>query len=234
MMARLADRVALVTGAAGGIGRATVQALTDEGATVVGADLHDAAVTLDVTDGDSCRAAIAATLEAHGHLDLLVNVAGIGTFKKTAELTLDEWNHTLAVNLTGTFSMCQAALPELSERSGVIVNLASVAGLRATPYNAAYCASKAGVVMLTKALAVEFGGQGVRVNCICPTSVDTPFLDGFEIPADADFTLFARTGSIIGRKITPEEVAAAVVYLASNDAAMITGTALVIDGGALA
>ena len=88
--------------------------------------------------------------------------------------------------------------------------------------------------MLTKALAVEFGAQGVRVNCICPTSVDTPFLGGFEIPEGADLQLFARTGSIIGRKIAPHEVAAAAIYLAADDAAMVTGTALVIDGGALA
>ena len=233
-MGRLEGRVALVTGAAGGIGQATTRALQDEGATVVGADLRAAAVELDVTDPASCRAAVASTLDGHGHLDVLVNIAGIGSFQKTTEVTLDDWNHTLAVNLTGTFSMCQAALPALIEHRGTIVNLASVAGLRATPYNAAYCVSKAGVVMLTKALAVEFGAQGVRVNCICPTSVDTPFLQGFQIPEDADLQLFARTGSIIRRTIAPAEVAAAVLYLASDDAAMTTGTALVIDGGALA
>jgi len=233
-MGRLEGRVALVTGAAGGIGQATARAFVNEGATVAGADLHDAELTLDVTDPDSCRATVAAVIETHGRLDVLVNIAGIGGFQKTADVTLEDWNRTLAVNLTGTFSMCQAALPELTERGGTIVNLASVAGLRATPYNAAYCVSKAGVVMLTKALAVEFGAQGVRVNCICPTSVDTPFLGGFEIPEDADLQLFARTGSIIGRKIAPHEVAAAVIYLAADDAAMVTGTALVIDGGALA
>ena len=187
-----------------------------------------------MTDPASCRAAVASTLDGHGHLDVLVNIAGIGSFQKTTEVTLDDWNRTLAVNLTGTFSMCQVALPTLIEHRGTIVNLASVAGLRATPYNAAYCVSKAGVVMLTKALAVEFGAQGVRVNCICPTSVDTPFLQGFQIPEDADLQLFARTGSIIRRTIAPAEVAAAVLYLASDDAAMTTGTALVIDGGALA
>jgi NAD(P)-dependent dehydrogenase (short-subunit alcohol dehydrogenase family) len=233
-MARLGGRVALVTGAAGGIGRATADAFTAENAVVVGGDLRDAALTLDVTEPASCRAAVAATLDAHGHLDVLVNIAGTGGFQRTADVTPADWDRTLAVNLTGTFSMCQAALPALLERGGAVVNLASVAGLRATPYNAAYCVSKAGVVMLTKVLAVEYGTQGVRVNCICPTSVDTPFLDSFAIPEDADLQLFGRTGSVIHRKIRPDEVAAAAVYLASDDAAMITGTALVIDGGTLA
>ena len=226
--------MALVTGAAGGIGHATVAALEAEGASVLGADLRDTAVTLDVTDDASRHAAVDAVVSEHGRLDLLVNVAGVGSFKKTTDLTLDEWQRTLDVNLTGTFGMCQAALPALLDGGGCIVNLASAAGLRATPYNVAYCASKGGVVMMTKSLAVELGGQGVRVNCVCPTSVDTPFLDGFSVPDDADFSLFTRSGGIINRKITPEEVAAAIVYLASDDAAMITGTSLVIDGGALA
>jgi meso-butanediol dehydrogenase / (S,S)-butanediol dehydrogenase / diacetyl reductase len=233
-MGRLEGRVALVTGAAGGIGHATVAALEAEGASVLGADLRDTAVTLDVTDDASRHAAVDAVVSEHGRLDLLVNVAGVGSFKKTTDLTLDEWQRTLDVNLTGTFGMCQAALPALLDGGGCIVNLASAAGLRATPYNVAYCASKGGVVMMTKSLAVELGGQGVRVNCVCPTSVDTPFLDGFSVPDDADFSLFTRSGGIINRKITPEEVAAAIVYLASDDAAMITGTSLVIDGGALA
>jgi NAD(P)-dependent dehydrogenase (short-subunit alcohol dehydrogenase family) len=106
--------------------------------------------------------------------------------------------------------------------------------LRATPYNAAYCVSKAGVVMLSRVLAVEFVADGVRVNCVCPSSVDTPFLEEFTIPEDADIGLLNRLGGVIPRKIDPGEVAAAVAYLASEDAAMITGTTLVLDGGALA
>jgi meso-butanediol dehydrogenase/(S,S)-butanediol dehydrogenase/diacetyl reductase len=150
------------------------------------------------------------------------------------ELTLDEWERTIGINLTGTFVMSQAALAPLLERTGNIVNLASVAGIRAIPYNAAYCASKGGVIMLTKSMAVEYGGAGLRVNCVCPSSVDTPFLEQFAIPDGADFSLLARGGSVIRRASTPAEVASAVAYLASDDATMVTGTALIVDGGATA
>jgi NAD(P)-dependent dehydrogenase (short-subunit alcohol dehydrogenase family) len=180
---RYAGRTALVTGASGGIGRATVARLADEGAHVVTADLDGAEVRLDVTDPASCAAA----LDAAGDLDLLVNPAGVGAFSHPAVLARADWNRTLAVNLTGTFLMCQAALGPLQDRRGAIVNMASLAGLRATPYNAAYCASKGGVVMFTRSLAVELAKTGVRVNCVCPGSVDTDFLRAFEIPDDVAY-----------------------------------------------
>ena len=240
----------LVTGAAGGIGTATSRLFAAEGAELVCVDLDGAmaaataagivadgsrasGIECDVTDPDACAAAVEAALDT-GRLDVLVNVAGIGAFSPTPDVTLDEWNRALAVNLTGTFLMCQRSLPALVESRGCIVNVASVAGVRAVPYNAAYCASKAGVVMLTKSLAVEYGGRGVRANCVCPSSVDTPFLDGFAFTDEMDLSLFARGSSVLAGAMDPRVVADAIAYLASDGAAMITGSTLMLDGGATA
>jgi NAD(P)-dependent dehydrogenase (short-subunit alcohol dehydrogenase family) len=212
----------------GAAAAATADAIGESGAAA-------SAVRCDVAEPASAVAAVAHTLEVGGALHLLVNVAGIGAMASTRTLALEDWNRTITVNLTGTFLMCQAALePLLATGDGAIVNIASVAGLRAVPYNAAYCASKGGVVMLTKALAVEFGHQGLRVNCVCPGSVDTAFLDVMRVPADADFSLFTRAGAVIQRKSEPDEIAGVVAFLASADAAMITGAAYVVDGGATA
>jgi NAD(P)-dependent dehydrogenase (short-subunit alcohol dehydrogenase family) len=190
-------------------------------------------IVCDVTDPVACEAAVAAVLERHGRLDVLVNVAGIGGFRPVSEVSVEEWRRIIDVNLTGTFLLSQSAIPALLETKGTIVNLASVAGLRATPYNAAYCASKGGVIMLTKSMALELASAGVRVNAVCPSAVDTPFLHGFVVPEGAE-RLFARTSSPMGRILDPAEVAAAVAYLASDEAATVSGTALVIDGAATA
>jgi NAD(P)-dependent dehydrogenase (short-subunit alcohol dehydrogenase family) len=246
-VSRFEGRVALVTGAGGGIGSAVVARLAAEGAAVVCADVdgaaaeatataHERAVAMqsDVTDPASCRAAVERATQEFGGLDVLVNVAGIGRLRHTEQLELDEWERTLRVNLTGTFLMSREAVGSLLERRGAIVNLASVAALKATPYNAAYCASKAGVVSLTQTMALEFGGRGLRVNCVCPAIVDTAFIDHVDLPEDADLQLLGRGFPVIRRKIRPDEVATAVAYLASDDAAMVTGTAMVLDGGASA
>jgi NAD(P)-dependent dehydrogenase (short-subunit alcohol dehydrogenase family) len=251
MADRFAGRTALVTGAAGAIGTATSRLLASEGAHLVCVDLDGGAAAAtaggivadggsaigfecDVTESDACAAAMDAALGAHARLDVLVNVAGVGGFASTTDVTLDEWNRTLAVNLTGTFLMCQRALPHLLESRGSIVNVASVAGVRAVPYNAAYCASKAGVVMLTKSIAVEYGRRGVRANCVCPSSVDTPFLDGFAFTDEMDMSLFARGSSVLAGVMDPRVVADAIAYLASDAAVMITGSTLMLDGGATA
>lgn len=235
-MGRFDGRVALVSGAAGGIGAAVVARLGEEGAEVLGADLRPGPgqVVCDVRDPDSCAAAVEAVVGHHGRLDVLVNVAGVGSMHLVDDLPLEQWRATLEVNMTGTFLLSQKALPALRVRGGAIVNLASVAGLRATPYNAAYCASKGGVVMLTRSMAIELASAGVRVNAVCPASVDTPFLAGFQVPEGADPALLARAGSPMARPVTPAEVAAAVAYLASDDAATVSGTTLVIDGAATA
>ncbi len=235
-MGRFDGRVALVSGAASGIGAAVAIRLTEEGGTVVRSDLVaiDGGVVCDVTDQASCREAVASALSRHGRLDVLVNVAGIGVGRRIGEVTADEWRRVIEVNLTGTFLLSQASLTPLLEARGSIVNMASVAGLRATPYNAAYCASKGGVIMLTKSMALELAREGVRVNAVCPASVDTPFLRGFQLPEGADMALLSRSVSPMGRLIDVAEVAAAVAYLASDDAASISGTTLVMDGGSTA
>ncbi len=235
-MTRLQGKVALVSGGASGIGAAVVRRLTDEGATVVPADLaaDDDGVVCDVRDPDACRAAVATILDRHGRLDVLANVAGIAASNRVQNVSLDEWRRVIDINLTGTFLLSQAALPALLDSSGSIVNMASLAGIQGTPYNAAYCASKGGVIMLTKSMALEFASAGVRVNAVCPGAVDTPLLAGFTLPDDADVDLLMRSMSPMGQVIDPAEVAAAVAYLASSDAANINGATLVIDGGASA
>ncbi len=228
--------VALVSGAAGGIGTAIADRLAAEGATVVRADIapSDDGIHCDVTDPDSCARVVGDTVDTFGHLDILANVAGIGAGARIIDVDPDDWRRIIEVNLTGTFLLSQAAVPALVESTGCIVNLGSVAGLRATPYNAAYCASKGGVIMLTKSMAIELAKDGVRVNAVCPASVDTPFLRNFELPEGADLSLFARAASPMGRRIEPSEVAAAVAYLASDEARTVSGTTLVIDGAATA
>jgi meso-butanediol dehydrogenase/(S,S)-butanediol dehydrogenase/diacetyl reductase len=235
-MGRFEGRVALVSGAASGIGAAVSARLAEEGATVVRCDIADMpdGVRCDVTDPDSCTTTVAKVVSDHGRLDVLANVAGIGVARRIADVTLEEWRRVLDVNLTGTFLLSQASLTPLLASHGAIVNMASVAGLRATPYNAAYCASKGGVIMLTKSMALELASAGVRVNAVCPASVDTPFLRGFRLPDGADMALLSRSVSPMGHLIDVAEVAAAVAYLASADAASVSGTTLVIDGASTA
>ena len=232
-------RVALVTGAASGIGWAVAERLRDDGAAVVGFDLRDRGpdgvemVAGDVTDRAAVDAAVAHAVAAKGRLDVVANVAGIPQFGRVDDIDDDEWARSLAVNLTGPFTVCRAALPHLRATRGCIVNVASIAGLEGQAYTAAYCASKGGLVLLTRALAVELAPDGVRVNCVCPAAVDTPLLGDVapRIPADADPRLLDRLQMLMPGLVTPGQVAAAVAYLASDEAAFVTGHALALDGG---
>ena len=233
------DRVVLVTGASSGIGFATAERFVALGDTVVGVDARAGVpdgvefIACDVTDADAVTATVAAAVEPHGRLDVLANVAGIAQFGHFADLDAATWKRVLDVNLNGPFHMISAALPYLSIARGNVVNVASVAGVKGQAYTAAYCASKGGLVMLTKSLAVELSTIGVRVNCVCPGAVETPIVTEVAslIPADADPRLLARLMGLLPGITQPGEVADAIVYLASESAAMITGTALVIDGG---
>jgi meso-butanediol dehydrogenase/(S,S)-butanediol dehydrogenase/diacetyl reductase len=177
---------------------------------------------------------VATTLERHGQLDILCNVAGIGISHPITDFPVEDWKRIIDINLTGTFQLSTAALPALLDGGGCIVNLASVSALRGSPYNAAYAASKAAQVSLTKSMAVELAKAGVRVNAVAPSAVLTPFLTGFSLPDDADLNLVARAAAPMGVVLDPSEVAAAVAYLCSDDARSMTGSVLVLDGGASA
>ncbi len=248
-MKRFEGKVALVTGAASGIGRATALRLAREGANVYAVDVQDeglgslvdeagacaealATASCDVSSVSDVRAAVDGVVGRFGQLDVLANVAGILRFDHTHELSLDDWNQVLAVNLTGTFLMCQTALPHLLARKGAIVNLSSTAALGAHPWTAAYSASKGGIHSLTLCLALEYGKQGLRVNCLCPGAIKTPMRKVFQLPEGADPKLLDWIMPLTGFG-KPEECAAAIAFLASDEATHIQGTALRIDGGML-
>jgi NAD(P)-dependent dehydrogenase (short-subunit alcohol dehydrogenase family) len=226
-----------VTGAASGIGAATVKLLAGEGAKVVGLDITagDDIVRCDVSDPGSVQEAMATTVERLGGLDVCANVAGINQFSKIDDMTLELWNRHLAVNLTGAMLVTQAAVPHLRESRGNVVTVASISGIQGQPYNSAYCASKGGLLLLMKSLAVELARDGIRVNCVCPGGVDTPLSANATstLPPDADQSLFMRMMGVMPGYAPPSDIADAIAYLASDAAASVTGSALVVDRGTL-
>ena len=235
---RFTGRRVLVTGAGSGIGAAVARRLHAEGAEVVLADRDGArvqavatelgeratATALDVRDEQAVRAAV-------GGLDILANVAGIGSTTNTPDTPLGVWEDVFAVNVTGTFLCCKHALPSMVERGvGTIVNVGSIAGLVGLKNRAAYCASKGAVIAFTRALAIDHVGDGVRVNSVSPGTVDSPWVR--RLVEDVGESLDAlRARQPMGRLGLPEEVADAILYLASDAAAFVTGTNLVLDGG---
>ena len=235
---RFTGRRALVTGAGSGIGEAVARTLHAEGAEVVltdvSADPVDAiaaelgerasAVPLDVRDEDAVR-------EVVRDMDVLANVAGIGSTTAAPDTPLEVWEDVLAVNARGTFLCCKHAIPGMVERGGgSIVNMASAAGLVGLRNRVAYSASKGAVIAMTRALAVDHVADGVRVNAVCPGTVDSPWVRRLveEVGESLDAL---RARQPMGRLGKPQEIAEAVAYLASDDAAFVTGTAFVIDGG---
>jgi 2-keto-3-deoxy-L-fuconate dehydrogenase len=240
----------MVTGSGAGIGRAAAVELARRGYRIAVTDvdgaagkateamLDDAAAfIMDVRDPASVGRAVADVVAWGTGIDVLVNNAGPGSTQTIVDTPPDVWDEVFAVNVSGIYNCCRSVLPGMIERGGgVIVNVASVAGLIGLPNRAAYCASKGAVVSLTKAMAVAHVRQGVRVNCVCPGTVDSPWVKRLlaqaDDPDDAHAALVARQP--IGRLGTPQEVASAIAYLASDEAAFVTGTALVVDGGLMA
>jgi NAD(P)-dependent dehydrogenase (short-subunit alcohol dehydrogenase family) len=249
-MRRFEGRTILITGAGSGIGQATARRFGAEGGRVFCADVNGpaaeataaslreaggeaAAARCDVSDPEAVARTVDAAAARWGGLHVLANVAGVGGFHRTTETTFEEWSRVLGINLTGQFLTCQRALPHLLESKGAIVNVASVAGLKSHPYCAAYCASKGGVVMMTRALAVEYGRKGLRINCLCPGGIETPMLAQWQLPEGVPQAALMRIAPL-GRHGQPDEVAGTIAFLASDDATYINGATIVVDGGMIA
>jgi NAD(P)-dependent dehydrogenase (short-subunit alcohol dehydrogenase family) len=246
-MSRFEGKTAVVTGAGSGIGRATALRLGSEGAAVACLDIAEdaaqktaaaiaesggraTALAVDVADPASVRTAVERVVSELGPLHVVCNIAGVGKFAHSHDMPLADWERIIAINLTGTFLVSQAALPHLLETKGNIVNTASNAGLQGVGYAAAYCASKGGVVLLTKAMALEYLGRGVRINAVAPGGTDTPLTRNFEMPGDIDFKLVERGMSPFGMA-KPEDLASLFAYVASDEAHMMTGAVVSMDGG---
>lgn len=240
-MGRFDGGVILVTGAGSGIGAACADRLRSEGATVVGADVAgNDIVSCDVTDEKAVTNLIATIVEDHGRLDGVVNAAGVAGAGPVHDLDVAEWNRVIGVNLTGSFLVCKHALARMLEQEprgeddtrGAIVNIASVEGLEGTAGGSAYNASKGGVVLLTKNMAIDYGARGIRVNAVCPGFVDTPMAEfvfgipGMEAVGDAITREHA-----LGRIARPAQIASVVAFLLSDDASFVTGAAIPVDGG---
>ena len=246
-------RVAVVTGAAGGIGSAICRRLAADGFAVACLDLSQAAAVglaagltdaagrsaraggyaVDVRDADSVRASADRIRADLGAPRLLVNAAGVFSIQLLPDLDTGEWDRIVDTNLKGPFLTCREFLPAMiAARDGCIVNIASTAGVRGGKHRAAYCASKGGLVLLTRSLAIDHGPDGVRVNCVCPGLIDTEMADWIRHDAGA-MTRFGQ-GTPAGRIGSPDEIAATVAFLASDDASYLQGSVVMVDGGVTA
>jgi NAD(P)-dependent dehydrogenase (short-subunit alcohol dehydrogenase family) len=247
----LHGKVALVTGGGSGLGRASAIALARAGATVTVADVNEEGgketVTLvrdeaggdadfvraDVTQPEDVAALVDKTVARWGHLDCAINNAGTtGASAPTADYTLEDWTRTIDLNLTSVFLCLKHEIPAMREHGGAIVNMASGAGLVGFPGLPAYVASKHGVVGLTRAAALEYASQGIRINAICPGSTRTPMLEGF-MRGDEQVERMMTRAIPLGRLGRPEEIAEAVVWLCSDAASFVVGHALAVDGGSV-
>jgi NAD(P)-dependent dehydrogenase (short-subunit alcohol dehydrogenase family) len=249
---RMQDKVAIITGAKSGIGLATARRLADEGARVVVADIEQGTpeveqlflsaedvrfVRTDVSISHQVASLFEGTLAAYGRVDVLVNNAGIELAKKLTDTSEEEWNRLMNVNLKGVFLCSRSAIPIMQGQGrGVIVNVASELGLVGGSDIAAYCASKGGVVQLTKAMAVDHAGVGIRVNCVCPGPVATPLLEAtIQAASDPEQERRSIVSKTLMRRIgRPEEIASVILFLASDESSYMTGSIVAVDGGVTA
>jgi NAD(P)-dependent dehydrogenase (short-subunit alcohol dehydrogenase family) len=248
-MGRLEGKVAFITGAASGLGAACALRFAQEGASIAGLDLNtpeggdwEAASELaagslfesgDVCDDDQLVRIVSAAREQLGRIDILVNSAGVGGGGPVHLLETEEWDRVLDINLKGTFQVCRRVLPAMLEQgSGSVINIASVEGLEGIAGGSAYNASKGGVVLLTRNMAIDYARKGIRVNAICPGFIDTPLLRSvFELEAMAEIRNEIEQAHQLGRFGQPVEIANAALFLASDEASFVTGVALPVDGG---
>lgn len=250
-MGRLNDRIAVITGAASGIGFACAERFAREGATIAGVDLaaqpgNWAAVVaaapkssftggVDVRDEAAVQAAIAAIRARHERIDVLVNGAGVEGVGQAHELEVADWDRTVDINLKGSFIVAKHVVPVMmNQQSGSIVNIASVEGLEGMSGALSYNVSKGGVLQLTRTMALDYAALGIRVNCVCPGLIDTPLTQLLHDPALKSVREQMIGWHAMGRAGRPEEVAAAILFLASDDASFVTGHPLVVDGGWMA
>ncbi|MCV7067572.1 SDR family oxidoreductase [Mycolicibacterium farcinogenes] len=242
-MTALDAKVALVTGASSGLGAAVAQLFAARGASVFGIardaermatvfeDVPGGAyASVDISSSEACRDAVAQCVEKFGRLDALINVAGFHQMRHTVSVTDEDWDKDLAVNLNGPFFLCRAALPHLLEAGGNIVNVASIAGIEGEVYSAGYCAAKHGLVGLTRALAIEFTSERLRVNAVCPGGMLTPQTTEFAAPDNADWNLIMRIAAPRGM-MDVADVAKTIAFLASDDAAAVHGAVYIVDAG---
>jgi NAD(P)-dependent dehydrogenase (short-subunit alcohol dehydrogenase family) len=252
-MGQLQGKIALVTGGASGIGRAAALLFAREGAAVTVADLDTATgqevmrqieqeggralfVACDVTSADDCAQAVARTVETFGGLDVVLNSAGIVVRRSVVDLDEADWDRVMAVNAKSVYLISKFAIPVMQQSGGSIINISSGWGLVGGPNAAVYCASKGAVTLLTKAMAIDFGRHNIRVNCICPGDTDTPMLrdEARQLGEDEASFLAGAASRPLGRVGTPEEIAHAALFLASDASSYMTGAAMVVDGGGLA
>ena len=249
-MGRFDGKVAVVTGAASGMGRATAVRLASEGARIFGVDVNadglaETAAAIEAEGGamasrvtdirarEECHAAVDAAVAEFGQLDVVANIAGVLRLAHVADVTEDEFKLVFDVNVGGTYWMCQAAIPHLLETRGNIVNVASNAGLMGAAYTTVYGASKAAVVNLTRCLAMEFVKTKIRVNCVAPGGVDTPMTNASPLPEDVDWKLVAPYLGF--RKMAdPSEIAAVIAFVASDEARQVHGSIISADSGLVA